>query len=176
MLVSTQRAEPFAGRVLDVGTGSGVIALSLAGAWPEARVDAVDLSPAALALAAENAERLGLKERVQFHEGDLLAGLAGEYQLIVANLPYIATREMRELSREVLADPHTALEGGEKGTEVIERLIIQATNHLRGKLALEIGLGQAEPLAAFLREYHYSDIQVTPDYHGVSRFVFATYG
>lgn len=176
MLLSAHRATPFTGRALDVGTGSGVIALTLAGSWPEARVEAVDLLPAALSLARENAERLGLAERVQFHEGDLLAGLEGEFQLIVANLPYIAAPEMRELSREVLADPHTALVGGEKGTEIIERLITQATNHLRGKLALEIGLGQAEPLAAFLREHHYSDIQVTPDYHGVSRFVFATYG
>ena len=98
-------AKPFSGRALDVGTGSGVIALTLAAAWPEARVEAVDLSPEALALARENAERLGLAERVLFHEGDLLADIGGEFELIVANLPYIAGRELAELSREVRHDP-----------------------------------------------------------------------
>src|SRR5436190_4190468 len=87
-------------RVLDVGTGSGVIPLTLAAAWPEAEVQAVDISPDALALARENAARLGLDGRVTFIESDLLAGVTGAFDLIVANLPYIARDELTTLSRE----------------------------------------------------------------------------
>lgn len=169
-------AQPFTGRVLDVGTGSGVIALTLAATWPEAQVEAVDLSPDALALARENAERLGLTGRVQFHQGDLLQGLAGEFGLIVANLPYIAAGEIAALSREVQSDPHTALTGGAQGTELISRLIEEATRHLRGRIALEIGAGQAQSLAADLQRHNFQDIRPMPDYQGASRFLFATYG
>src|SRR6185295_2842171 len=77
-------------RALDVGTGSGVIPLTLASVWPDAEIEAVDISPEALALARENAVRLGLDGRVKFIESDLLAGVAGHYDLVVANLPYIA--------------------------------------------------------------------------------------
>ena len=169
-------ANPFSGRALDVGTGSGVIALTLAAAWPEARVEAVDLSPDALALARENAERLGLAERVLFHEGDLLADIGGEFELIVANLPYIAGRELAELSREVRHDPARALDGGPAGTEIIERLIAQAEGRLCGELALEIGQGQETAVNEMLHRHNYRDIRILPDYQGISRFVFATYG
>jgi len=165
-------------RIVDVGTGSGVIALSLAAELPQAEVMAVDVSPEALALATENAARLGLGERVCLLRSDLLSETEGVFDLIVANLPYIAAREIDTLSREVRHDPRSALDGGPLGTEIIEALIAQAPARLRpgGLLALEIGHDQAAPLAAALERHNYRDIRSGADYQGVSRFLFASYG
>src|SRR3989454_2696694 len=130
--------------ILDVGTGSGVIALSLAAEFPEARILAVDVSDDALALAQENAIRLELSDRVQFLKSRLLETIAGPFDLIVANLPYISTQDRHTLSREVLRDPEVALFAGARGDELVRDLIDQAPTRLRpgGMLALEIGLGQ----------------------------------
>jgi release factor glutamine methyltransferase len=164
--------------VLDIGTGSGVIALTLAAEWPEAQVDAVDISPAALALAAENAARLGLAERVRFIHGDLFSAIPGQYALIVANLPYIPAGEIPTLSREVQADPASALDGGPDGADLIRAFLDQARAHLTpgGSVALEIGAGQAEMLVEHLRLLGYNDIRATADYAGINRFLFATHG
>jgi release factor glutamine methyltransferase len=163
-------------RILDVGTGSGVIALTLAAAWPEARVEAVDLSPDALALARENAARLGLAERVAFSESDLLANVSGEFDLIVANLPYIPLEEIPALSREVQRDPLSALDGGPDGLGVFRHFLPQAAQHLRGRLALEIGHDQAAALRDLLAAHNFQDIRTQSDYQGKHRFIFATYG
>jgi release factor glutamine methyltransferase len=163
-------------RVLDVGTGSGVIALTLAAAWPEAQVEAVDLSPDALALARDNAARLGLADRVRFLQSDLLAGVEGEFDLIAANLPYIARDEIPTLSREVQHDPMAALDGGPDGLDVFRRFIPQAAKHLRGRLALEMGHDQAGPLGELLAAHNFQDIRSQTDYQGRDRFLFAIYG
>lgn len=165
-------------RILDVGTGSGVIALSLAAQWRAAEVHAVDLSEQALALAQENASRLGSRERVQFRQSDLLAEVEGSFHLIVANLPYVAAGDRATLAREVLHDPEAALFGGETGTEIIRQLISDAPPHLQpgGLLALEIGIGHADALSAFLAEQRYHEINARQDYAGVTRFLFARYG
>jgi release factor glutamine methyltransferase len=165
-------------RILDVGTGNGVIALSLAAKFPDAEVHAVDVSGDALALARENAARLGLSERVRFAESDLLDAIEGDFDLIVANLPYVSTQDRQSLSREVLHDPETALFAGERGDEIIRQLIEQARARLRtnGLLALEIGLGQSAALSAFLSEKNYHDIESKTDYSGIPRFLFARYG
>lgn len=165
-------------RILDVGTGSGVIALSLAAKFPEAKVVATDVSDDALALARENAERLGLTSRVEIIGGDLLASVNHVYDLIVANLPYVAAGDRPTLSREVLHDPEMALFGGERGDEIVRRLIEEAPAHLApgGLLALEVGIGQADHLAAFMVEKNYHDIETERDYAGVIRFLFGRYG
>ena len=163
-------------RVLDVGTGSGVIALTLAAAWPAAQVEAVDLSADALALARENAARLGLAERVRFSRSDLLAEVAGEFDLIVANLPYIDTAEIAQLAREVRHDPRTALDGGARGLEIFARFFPQAARHLRGRLALEIGHDQSAALTDLLAAHNFQDIRAVSDYQGRNRFLFAHYG
>jgi release factor glutamine methyltransferase len=165
-------------RVLDVGTGSGVIALSLAAKFPEAKVTATDISEDALLLARENAARLGLKERVVFLKSDLLGGIDGTFELIVANLPYIAAGDHSTLSREVLHDPEVALFAGGRGTEMICKLIDAARAHLSagGLLALELGIGQAGELSALMAEKNYHDIEQIRDYSGLTRFLFGRYG
>jgi len=165
-------------RVLDVGTGSGVIVLTLAKEFSEAEIFAVDISEDALALARENAERLGLNQRVRFKKSNLLRDIEGTFDLIVANLPYIAARDRRILSREVLHDPEGALFSGERGDELVRELIGQAPARLRpgGMLALEVGLGQGEALFSTLAGKNYRDICLKNDYSGRPRFLFARYG
>jgi release factor glutamine methyltransferase len=164
--------------ILDVGTGSGVIALSLAAQFPEAEVHAVDISDDALALAREDAARLGLGERVRFAKGNLLDAIESDFDLIVANLPYVSTQDRQSLSREVLRDPEVALFAGERGDELVRQLIEQAGTRLRpgGLLALEIGIGQKEALLGFLAEKKYHDIESKSDYSSTTRFLFARYG
>jgi release factor glutamine methyltransferase len=163
-------------RILDVGTGSGIIALSLAAELPEAAVEAVDISPAALALSRENARKLALSERVRFFESHLLEKVEGEFDLIVANLPYIETSILPTLSREVQHDPQNALDGGVKGLELLLVLIKTAGKHLRGRFALEIGHDQSERLAEELAANNFHDIRPTSDYQGRSRFLFSQHG
>jgi release factor glutamine methyltransferase len=165
-------------KILDLGTGSGVIALSLAAALPEAEVQASDLSEEALSLARENAARLKLSERVQFVQSDLFDKIIERFDLIVANLPYVPETDRTTLSREVLRDPQSAVFGGNAGDEVIRKLIAVAPSHLQpgGLLALEIGIGQAEALCAFLANQNYHDISARQDYAGVTRFLLARHG
>jgi release factor glutamine methyltransferase len=173
-----QAAIPHPSTILDVGTGSGVIALTLAAQFPDAEVNAVDISDDALALARENAARLDLQGRVRFARGNLLTELEGTYDLIVANLPYIANVDRPALSREVRHDPEVAVFAGERGDELVRELISIARSHLRpgGMLALEVGTGQAANLAVLLSEKNYHDIAVIRDYCGVTRFLFGRYG
>lgn len=177
-LVSGFRFQGSGFRILDVGTGSGVIALSLANKFPNAEIVATDISDGALALARENATRLNLSERVRFAKSDLLSDIEGEFDLIVANLPYVSSEDRQSLGREVLHDPEVALFGGPKGDELIRQLIDEAPRRLRpgGMLALEIGLGQSDGLGALLAAKKYRDIDVKYDYSSIPRFLFARYG
>jgi len=165
-------------KIVDVGTGSGVIALSLAAKFPDAEILAVDISDDALALAQENAARLGLADRVRFLKCNLLENVEGTFDLVVANLPYVSTRARETLSREVLHDPAAAVFAGARGDELVRELIAQAPSHLRrgGLLALEIGVGQGEALLSTLAEKNYRDIYSKTDYSGVTRFLFGRYG
>jgi release factor glutamine methyltransferase len=165
-------------RIADIGTGSGVIALSLAAKFPQAEIVAIDLSDEALALARKNAEQLGLNARIQFVKSNLLAEVDGVFDFVIANLPYISTQDRHLLSREVLHDPEIALFAGAKGDELIRALIEQAPPHLRpgGWLALELGIGQAEALSQLLAQKKYHDICPKNDYSGTTRFMFARYG
>jgi release factor glutamine methyltransferase len=165
-------------KIVDVGTGSGVIALSLAAEFPAVEIVAVDISDDALALARENSKRLGLAKRVRFLKSDLLENAEGAFDFIVANLPYVSTQDRHILSREVLHDPEVAVFAGARGDELVRELIGQAPSRLRpgGVLALEIGIGQSETLLSALAEKNYRDIYSKTDYSRVTRFLFARYG
>lgn len=164
-------------KVLDVGTGSGAIAIALAKSLPDAEIVACDVSTAALAVARGNAERLGA--RVRFVESDLLAAFA-EYPLfdvIAANPPYVPDLDGALLQAEVRDhEPHIALFGGADGLDLYRRLIPQAQAALRagGLLAMELGFGQSEPLAALLAGW--KDVRFVEDYAGIPRIVLAERG
>jgi len=159
--------------ILDAGTGSGVIAVTLALDLPQARVTAVDVSPAALELARENAERLGAP--VTFAQANLLPEGAGAFDIIVANLPYIPAGEIPTLSREVQCDPLSALDGGADGLDLVREFIERGRARLkdRGWMALEIGHDQAAQVAECFATHGYREISVHRDYSEVERFVCA---
>ena len=155
-----------------------MIALSFANKFPPAQVVATDISEEALSLAQENAQRLGLAQRVRFVQGNLLENFTERFDLIVANLPYVSRRAQSSLSREVRHDPELALFGGEEGDEMIRRLIAEASARLEagGQLALEVGIDQIEGLSETLLRKNYHDIESKRDYSGTPRFLFARYG
>jgi release factor glutamine methyltransferase len=178
LLISRFKSEIAYSRTIDVGTGSGVIALTLAAEFPKAEIVGVDISEDALMLARENAERLDLADRVRLLRSNLLEAVQPGFDLIVANLPYVSTEDRQNLSREVLHDPEVALFAGARGDELVRQLIAQGPSWLRpdGMLAMEIGIGQSETLVAVLVEKNYRDILAEKDYSGVIRFLFARYG
>lgn len=164
--------------ILDVGTGSGVIALTLALELPNASIQATDISCDALELAKENAARHECEELLSFFTADLFPPEGGSFDLVVANLPYIPSREISELSQEVQHDPPSALDGGEEGLDIIRRLVEVVPNHLapHGVLLLEIGLGQSEAIKEALEARKFRDISVRKDYQGVPRFAVGFHG
>jgi len=162
---------PSSQRVLDMGCGSGVLGLTLAGERPGWRVTLADTSPDALALARENAALLAISH-AEFTLSDLFSNLAETYDGIVANLPYVPERDRYSLSREVMHDPALALFGGEAGLDVIRRFAPDAFRHLTpgGWIALEIGHDQASPVAEILHTAGFTDIETKTDLSGVPRF------
>jgi release factor glutamine methyltransferase len=170
--------ESKATRLVDVGTGSGILAITFALEQPELEVVAADISDDALALAQENAERLGASQRIVFRRSDLLDQIDGSFDWIVANLPYIPTADISGLQREVRFDPALALDGGEDGLAIVKRLIESIPGKIasNGVVALELGQGQAKTLSDFLARQNYRDISIMKDYQGVERVLIARYG
>lgn len=172
---AAKRAREGAARLLvDVGTGSGAIAVVLAKELPGARVVAVDVSLEALRLTRENCARHGVAERVTLVGSDLLSALAVEADAIVANLPYVASDVLSGLEPEVRDfEPRGALDGGYDGLEVIRRLSPQLPSHLseHGFVALEVGVGQAGEVAKLLSDHGLSGTEMVRDYAGIERVV-----
>jgi release factor glutamine methyltransferase len=160
-------------RIADVGTGSGIIAVALAHALPEARMAAVDLSPQALLVARENADRNHVADRIEFFEGDLLGPLAGRsFSIIASNPPYVRTGDLASLAVEVREhEPHSALFAGVDGLEVYRRLVPEAREHLLpgGWLVMEIGYGQRDAVEELLQSHGYGDVHFVADYQGIPR-------
>jgi len=165
-------------RLLDIGTGSGAIAIALAANQSSAEIIATDISPTALALARDNALRLGFGSRIRFLESDLFSALDDKeeyFDAIVSNPPYIPLADAPTMQREVVDhEPHTALFAGEKGLDIYRRLIPAARTRLRqdGLLALEIGFGQSAALTQLLASW--SNVQFVNDYAGIPRVALAT--
>jgi release factor glutamine methyltransferase len=162
-------------RIADVGTGSGCIALALAKELPQAEIHASDISAAALEVARVNAARHQLESRIQFHEGDLLAGFEkNAFDFIVSNPPYVGESEEDQVQLEVRKfEPRAAVFAGPTGIEVIKRLIPQARAALKpgGWLVMEISGAISEKVRRSLQDWN--DVRIQPDLQSIPRVVQA---
>jgi len=176
-LVSLVQKEPFPkpARILDLGCGSGVLGLTLAKNLGTdcAELVLADLSTEALALCEENAQALSVEAIIV--QSDLFSALEGTFDLIVANLPYIAETERPNLSPEVLHDPDLALFSGPDGLDLLRLFCSQCESYLNsgGLVALEVGHDQGEPVADLLRRAGLSSVSVGNDLNGIARFPLA---
>ncbi len=157
--------------IVEVGTGCGAIAISLALNLPQAKIYAIDISAAALKVARLNCREHGVEDRIILLEGDMLDSLPESVDLIVANLPYVKESELSSLGT-LNSEPSLALNGGSDGLEKIRWLCTQTSDKLRpgGCLLLEIGLGQRRAVTTFLRRlFPLAKIEVAPDLSGIGR-------
>jgi release factor glutamine methyltransferase len=167
--------------IVEIGTGSGAIALSLAHYIKDAQVHTIDISPKAIAIAKKNAKKLSLEEKVVFYHGDLLSPiegiLEGKVDLLVSNPPYIPSKDILNLQREVKDfEPLLALDGGEEGLDFYERIIDQGLGYLsnQGKIIFEIGYDQGEKVSSILkRKKIFKEINIIKDLGGLDRVVLA---
>lgn len=175
LIIARMVAPP--ARILDLGTGSGAIALTLAQHYPEAQLVATDTSGEALALARENAARSGLEGRVRWLEYDWFAGLSGEtFDLIVSNPPYLSEAEVAAAAPEVRDhEPRAALTPGGDGSTALAAILASAGAHLAagGLLALETGIAQHAGLLAAAAQHGFVAAESKPDLTGRDRYVFA---
>ena len=173
--VLTRVAKDGPARIVDVGSGSGAIAVALAHSLPRAELTALDISPAALKAARQNAENNGVADRIRFVESNLFSAIAGErFDIIVSNPPYIAESDRLTLEAQVRDyEPHRALFAGPTGLEIYQRLIPQAAALLMpgGWLMLEIGAGQKSSLQQLLESW--SNVDFLPDLQGIPRVAVA---
>jgi release factor glutamine methyltransferase len=167
-------------RILDLGTGSGILAVTLTIQRPDSKMTALDISEAALAIARRNAEFHGLGARIRFAASDLFGAFGeaeeGAFDLIVSNPPYIPEDELESLPAEVRREPLIALNGGPQGLALIEKILRQAPRYLNpgGALFMEIGLGQSGPIEALAsRTGAYGSLQFIEDLNGIHRIVSA---
>jgi release factor glutamine methyltransferase len=168
--------------ILDIGTGSGCIAVSMAKEVPGARVFATELSRAALKVADENAAIHKVAERIEFLEGDLFGpleglGLEASFDLVISNPPYVSRDEIQRLQPEVrLFEPEMALYGGYDGMEFMRRIVDRAPSYLKpgGALMLEIGYGQSEEVKKILKgSGRLTAPEIVKDYSGIKRIIKA---
>jgi release factor glutamine methyltransferase len=165
-------------RILDLGTGTGALLLALLSEWPDAFGVATDKSVAALRVARANAEAHGLEQRAAFVACDFGAALAGGFDIVVSNPPYVARHEIASLAREVREhDPTLALDGGADGLAAYRAIAGDARRLLApfGTLVLELGAGQAEAVGTLLREADLEVAEPVPDLAGIPRAIAAGY-
>lgn len=167
--------QDYAGRIVDVGAGSGCVAITLALERPRARVQGTDISAAALQLARRNAEQLGAS--VTFTHGEYFANLAGPFDVVVSNPPYVAGRDRPALSPEVMREPEEALFGGTDGLQTIAELLTRSVAALApsGQLFMEMGFGQDDAVAALAGQVEGLRLErIASDLRGIPRLLVAT--
>ncbi|MBU0667639.1 peptide chain release factor N(5)-glutamine methyltransferase [Patescibacteria group bacterium] len=166
-------------RILDIGTGSGAIAVALAKNLPRARVIACDISAEALEVAKENAQMHGVADRTSFVKSDLLANVEGDFDVVVANLPYIGEKSNNFVSKETLNyEPHVALFGGDDGLDLYRKLFVQIVGlEWRPKLLLgEFGFLQADAMRELLNKYFVQQgWSIEKDYASIERIFVVTF-
>ncbi|MFC2095241.1 peptide chain release factor N(5)-glutamine methyltransferase [Candidatus Bipolaricaulota bacterium] len=161
-------------RCLDLGTGTGVIAVCMARYLPKAQITAVDISPAALQVAQGNAKLNEVEERIDFIESDWFSHVEGEFDFIASNPPYIRSGELKDLPKEVREhEPSVALDGGIDGLEKVRSIVGQLRAHLRpdGVVLMEIGHDQGASAKAILENIELVDVSIERDMAGRDRFV-----
>lgn len=167
-------------KILDIGTGSGAIIVSLLDYLPKAKGVGVDISVDALVVAKENAETIGVKERCGFVRSDVFSRVPVEkkFDIIVSNPPYIPAADIAGLAQDVQKEPHGALDGGADGLDFYRRIIAEAQEHMEeeGLLAFEIGIHQSEAVVQLCREQGFVATGVRKDYADIDRMVFAVKG
>ena len=163
-------------RMLDLCTGSGSIAISLTKSIPECKIVASDISQAALSVARLNAKKNGVYDNIEFVQSDLFNNITGKFDIIASNPPYIAGYEFESLQKEVLMEPHIALDGGKDGLDFYRRIISEAARYLDrgGYLIIEIGFGQKEAISKIIKDYgELKLLEVKKDFSGIDRVIVA---
>jgi len=160
--------------VLDIGTGTGAIALTVKHNMPEVRVTASDISEKALSLAQENAKALSLE--VELIKSDLFESISGKFDMIISNPPYISSADMEKLERELSFEPRNALEGGADGLDFYRDIMAEAREHLNenGIIVFEIGYDQGSALKALFAKYGFIDSVIEKDYSGIDRIAISS--
>lgn len=167
-------------QILDIGTGSGCISISLTIQRPDCKMTALDVSSKALRIARKNLDLHGLGKKISLFKSDLFSLFGKQrknyWDVIVSNPPYIDSEDFRSLSKEVLAEPHLALDGGKKGLEIIYKILDQAPYYLteRGHLLMEIGDGQSKRIAKKIsQDGIFKEFRFVKDYTGTDRVLIA---
>ena len=164
-------------KILDIGTGSGAIIVSLLDYLPNAKGVGVDISVDALIVAEENSRRIGVRDRAGFMQSDLFSRIPADkkFDIIVSNPPYIPAADIAGLAKDVQKEPRGALDGGADGLDFYRRIISEAMDHMtdEGILAFEVGINQAQVVAELCRKAGFKATAIRKDYADIERMVFA---
>ena len=163
--------------ILDLGTGSGCLLLSLLSELPNARGLGIDISSGACKIAKKNAKKLGLERRAKFKQGDWLTGIQNQFDIIISNPPYIADPEIKLLDKSVqFFEPHIAISGGPDGLAAFRKIAKESQSRLKlgGILAVEIGINQAKNIINIFNNNGFKIKEINRDLSKIERCILAT--
>lgn len=165
-------------KIIDIGTGSGCIAIELAKVFPQAMVDGVDISASALEIAKKNALFHNVSDRVNFYQSDVFSNVSEKFDVLISNPPYIPFSDIQQVQSNVYKyEPKTALFAEDNGLFFYKKIISEAKNYLNKSalIVFECGVYQAEKIAEIFKQNEYVNIQLTQDYDSINRVVLATF-